>query len=284
MKSVKISLIVAIQNIRKWRTNYRIWILVILTMIFVQCYTKEISTNALAMGMKSSPWLYPFLYTDRYIRILFMLPLIFIYCDAPFIDKNQIYILMRCKRKLWSIGQIIYIFMTSAMYFSLIAAMTIVLNIRNIEYMNDWGKVLGTLAFSNVPLVKGTAVTISTYILTYFTPTQAMFFTWLLSVLCGGILGLIIYGCNVISKSKVVGIVASGFLVILSAAVSGNEMAQWFSPVSWTTLNKLDVGKLTQYPTFTYVMVVYMAAIIILSVWIIKVIEKKDVGVMIREV
>ena len=33
MKSVKISLIVAIQNIRKWRTNYRIWILVILTMI-----------------------------------------------------------------------------------------------------------------------------------------------------------------------------------------------------------------------------------------------------------
>lgn len=31
--------------------------------------------------------------------------------------------------------------------FSLIAAMTIVLNIRNIEYMNDWGKVLGTLAF-----------------------------------------------------------------------------------------------------------------------------------------
>ena len=66
MKSVKISLIVAIQNIRKWRTNYRIWILVILTMIFVQCYTKEISTNALAMGMKSSPWLYPFLYTDLY--------------------------------------------------------------------------------------------------------------------------------------------------------------------------------------------------------------------------
>ena len=46
-------------------------------------------------------------------------------------------------------------------------------------------------------------------------------------------------------KVKVVGIVASGFLVILSAAVSGNEMAQWFSPVSWTTLNKLDVGKLT---------------------------------------
>ena len=76
-----------------------------------------------------------------------MLPLIFIYCDAPFIDKNQIYILMRCKRKLWGIGQIIYIFMTSAIYFSLIAAMTIVLNIRNIEYMNDWGKGIRYIGF-----------------------------------------------------------------------------------------------------------------------------------------
>lgn len=242
----------------------------ICSMLYKGDFNKCIGYGDEKLTLAISIFVYRSLYTNP-----FMLPLIFIYCDAPFIDKNQIYILMRCKRKLWSIGQIIYIFMTSAMYFSLIAAMTIVLNIRNIEYMNDWGKVLGTLAFSNVPLVKGTAVTISTYILTYFTPTQAMFFTWLLSVLCGGILGLIIYGCNVISKSKVVGIVASGFLVILSAAVSGNEMAQWFSPVSWTTLNKLDVGKLTQYPTFTYVMVVYMTAIIILSVWIIKVIEKR---------
>lgn len=58
----------------------------------------------------------------------------------------------------------LFIFYDISNVFSLIAAMTIVLNIRNIEYMNDWGKVLGTLAFSNVPLVKGTAVTISTYI------------------------------------------------------------------------------------------------------------------------
>lgn len=284
MKSVKISLIVAIQNIRKWRTNYRIWILLILTMIFVQCYTKEISTQALIMEMKISPWLFPFLYTDRYIRILFMLPLLFIYCDAPFIDKNQIYILMRCRRKSWGIGQIIYIFMTSAIYFSFVAAMTIVLNIRNIDYMNDWGKVLGTLAFSSIPLVKGTAVTISTYILTYFTPVQAMFFTWLLSVLCGGVLGLIIYVCNILSKTKGTGIVATGFLIILSAAVSGNERAQWFSPVSWSTLNKLDVAKLTHYPTITYVLAAYTIMILILSVCIVKAVVKKDLGIMIQEV
>ncbi|MDD2957536.1 MAG: hypothetical protein PHR92_03300 [Lachnospiraceae bacterium] len=284
MKSVKISLIVAMQNIRKWRTNYRIWILLILTMIFVQCYTKEISTQAMLMEMNTSPWLFPFLYTDRYIRILFMLPLLFIYCDAPFIDKNQIYLLLRCRRKSWGTGQIIYLFMTSAIYFSFVAAMTVVLNIRYIDYMNDWGKVLGTLAFSNIALVKGTAVTISTYILTYFTPAQAMFFTWLLSVLCGGVLGLIIYACNILSKTKGTGIAATGFLIILSAAVAGNERAQWFSPVSWTTLNKLDVGELTHYPTITYVLAAYTAMIIILSICIIKAIGKKDLGVMVQEV
>lgn len=284
MKLAKISLIVAMQNIRKWRTNYRIWILMILTMIFVQSYTKEISAQALIMKMKMSPWIFPHLYTDRYIRILFMLPLLFIYCDAPFIDKNQIYILVRCRRKLWGLGQIIYIFMTSVIYFSFVVAMTVLLNIRNIEYMNDWGKVLGTLAFSSIPLVKGTAVTISTYILTYFTPVQAMFFTWLLSVLCGSVLGLIIYACNILSKTKGTGIAVSGFLIILSAAVTGNERAQWLSPVSWTTLNKLDVGKLTQYPTIAYVLTVYIMLLIILSMCIVKATEKKDLGIMIQEV
>ena len=56
--------------------------------------------------------------------------------------------------------------MTSAMYFTLIAAMSLVLNVRNIECLDVWGKVLSTLSFSNVPLVKGNAVTISTYIST----------------------------------------------------------------------------------------------------------------------
>ena len=51
MKSVKISLIVAIQNIRKWENKLSdLDISDINYDIFVQCYTKEISTNALAMG------------------------------------------------------------------------------------------------------------------------------------------------------------------------------------------------------------------------------------------
>ena len=62
------ALVIALQNIRKWRTNARIWILLILTTTFVHSYTKEISTYAQYIGMKSSPWIYPFLYTDRYIK------------------------------------------------------------------------------------------------------------------------------------------------------------------------------------------------------------------------
>lgn len=284
MKSVKISINIALQNLRKWRTDYRIWILLILTVIFVQSYTKELSNYSLMIGMKCSPWIYPFLYTDRYIRILFMLPLIFIYCDAPFIDKNQIYVLMRCKRNVWGIGQVIYIFMTSAIYFSFIMVSTIVINLRSIEYMDDWGKVLGTLAFSSIPLVKGTAVTISTYIVTYFTPLQAMFYTWLLSFLCGAILGLLIYACNIGFKNKGIGITISMFFIILSAAVSGKEKAQWLSPVSWTTVNKLDVGSLTHYPTIYYVMTMYIIAIILLIIVIVKTIKKRDVGVMVKGV
>ena len=70
MKSVKISLIVAIQNIRKWRTNYRIWILVILTMIFVQCYkgdfNKCIGYGDEKLTLAISIFVYRSLYTNPF--------------------------------------------------------------------------------------------------------------------------------------------------------------------------------------------------------------------------
>lgn len=42
-----------------------------------------------------------------------------------------------------------------------------------------------------------------------------------------------------------------------------------FSPVSWTTLDKVDVGGMTEYPSFYYCIAVYIALIVILSAFII---------------
>ena len=65
MKSVKISLIVAIQNIRKWRTNYRIWILVI-SMLYKGDFNKCIGYGDEKLTLAISIFVYRSLYTNPF--------------------------------------------------------------------------------------------------------------------------------------------------------------------------------------------------------------------------
>ncbi len=274
--TITCSILIAFQNIRKWRTDYRIWMLAILMGIITHSNTVAISQVALEMGEKVAPWIFPFLYTDRYVLILYMVPLIFLYCDAPFIDNNQLFVLLRSKRTPWIIGQVLYIVLTSVIYFTTLTILPIVLHIRHITYMDDWGMVLGRMAISGTALVEGTAFTVSNHIVTYFTPQQAMFYAWLLSVLFGIFIGIMICMLNIITKHRIVAMVVAGFVVLFQTLARSMEM-KWFSPASWAVLPNLDVGGRTALPTIGYVLIIYLVGILFMSIAVVIRFRKMDI-------
>ena len=112
MKAVRICM----QNIRKWGGNRRILMCIAMTTLLVYSYTKDLSVLCNYMGQKMNPWIFPFLFAFRYMRIVFMIPVVFIFCDAPFVDTNQTYVMLRTKRNIWSMGQILYIIVSSFLY------------------------------------------------------------------------------------------------------------------------------------------------------------------------
>ena len=103
--------------------------------------------------------------------------------------------------------------------------------------------------------------------------TAFRLFTFLLSWLNGTVLGLIICACNVAFHRKYIGCGIAGFLIVLSGFFEQEGMGWYryirFSPVSWTTLDRVDVGGMTEYPSFYYCIAVYIALIVILSAFII---------------
>ena len=70
-----------------------------------------------------------------------MIPLVFIFCDAPFVDSNQMYVMLRTDRTTWGIGQVLYIFAGSFFYMLVLMMSTIVLNIGHIKWDNTWWNV-----------------------------------------------------------------------------------------------------------------------------------------------
>lgn len=271
---------VCAQNYRKWATNYRIWVLFILIAIFVNSYTKEIIHFAETVQYKVSPWLFPFLSGQKYMRYIIFLGILLLFCDAPFLDEEQPYMIIRSGRRAWTMGQIFYIITASAIYFLFIIIISIVLNLGNIEWNTDWGKVLGTLGTVNVGSLVSYKIIVSGKIVTFFTPLQAMWFTFLLSWLAGIFLGLIIYAFNILFKNRFMGILLAAFFVFFDAAVRSRGDLLWVSPVSWTILSNINIGERVASPNIYYVLTMYAGLILFLCAIIFIKSKKQPIDVM----
>lgn len=278
MKSFRI----CFQNVRKWGSNNRIKMVMVFAIMCVFLYTSGIGELSDSMGMKCSPWIFPFLFTYRYMKIAFMLPLIFLFCDAPFIDANQVYVMVRTKRKVWCAGQMLYIFFTSFVYAAVLLLSTIIVNINHIAWNQKWGEVLGTAGTTNALQKLGVnynTVQVIGLVIKYYTPAQAMFFSFLLMFLSFVFLGMIIYVVNVLSKSTVAGSVAASVLIIMTALVDGYASLVKFSPVSWNSLNNVDVGGYTILPHIEFILTFYIVTIIVCIIISLSICEKQEIVV-----
>lgn len=265
MKSIRI----CVQNLRKWLGNSRIYIAFVIVFLFTLIYTKGLWLVADNVGEKLSIYIFPFLTTYRYMKIIYLFPLLLLFCDAPFVDANQQFVMIRSSRLSWGIGQMLYIICGSFFYALFMLLSSIVVNIGHIQMGTSWGKSLilaGTTNICSVLGIQYDTVQISSIIVKYYTPAQAMLWSFLFLWMICIILGLIIYDFNILFQSNIVGLFAAGFLILFTAVVDGIQQLIWYSPVSWSSLNNIDVAKTTSLPGIYFVLFVYIGAILALLI------------------
>lgn len=279
MGSVKTVWAICSQNLRKWASDYRMWTIAALLVIMVQIYVDDMQKVAELLGTKVSMWIFPFLYVQYHTKVIFTLPVVLMFCNAPFTDKNQVFVYTRTSRAKWLWGQVLYIFIASALYYLFILFLTFISTIFIAEPSLEWGKTLNMVAYSNVAgRVETVFLIVPGRVLEFFTPVQATFFTFLTSWLSAAMLGLIVFFFNLMTGTRFIGIITSSVFVVWTVLV---DMGGWisymrFSPISWNTLNNIDVGKTTPYPSFTYCMCVYAGVLVVLTVGILLFGRKKN--------
>ncbi|MCM1508154.1 MAG: hypothetical protein NC177_13650 [Ruminococcus flavefaciens] len=130
----------------------------------------------------------------------------------------------------------------------------------------EWGEVLYTISETNIAYQRNCLYTeVPSLILDYFTPLQAVWFTFVVSWSNAVLLGMIIFACNYLTKFRYLGIASSSMLIVLSCFLyTGHRELFKFSPTSWITLDNIDIGGKTDNPSFLYCMCFYWTAIIAL--------------------
>lgn len=257
---------ICLQNLRKWKTDYRVWTIAALLTIMVGVYVDDMKKIATGLGTEMPVWIFPFMYSQFHTKLIFTFPLILLLCNAPFVDGNQVFVYLRTGRVKWLCGQMLYIASASALYYIFLFVVSILSTVFYGGDFSDWGKTLMTTSITNAPQIfNAPFIEIPPRILDFFAPIQAVWFTFLMSWLCGIIIGLILFLCNYLTGTRFVGLtITSGLLALTVPVRRGLWKINYLSPFSWNTLDCIDTGEVTQLPSFSYCLTVYLVLIAML--------------------
>lgn len=270
---------------RKWGKSIRIWMVFILFAIFVSTnFTESIRLFCRQYDVSCSIWMMPLAMAKMNHRLWIMLLPILLFCDAPFLDEQQPFLIIRIGRIRWAIGQILYILTASAVFYIVCMIVTVLLVSPYVEFTLGWGKVLKTLTQSYVAMSVDMDA-ISGSILRNYTAVQA-------TLLCGGtmwiatsFLGLLMFFCNLWTRREV-GIVLAGIFVGLSYFIDimGIPYKYWnsvryISPVSWVNLEDMGYGTFKS-PSWEYIFAAGSILLIFLIIGILLSVKRKSIDVV----
>ena len=240
-------------NLRKWLINPRIYVVFITASLYLHSILSPILIFCKNSGHNISLYVFPFIMSHTNSVTLIMLGVILLFCDAPFIEIDQPYIIMRSGRKVWTLGQILYILIASFIYFFFILAFSCLILLPHIEFGMEWGKVIGTFAQTSVAPQHNIVIPFSFSIYNAYLPIVAMILSFLNCFLISFILGMLIFMLN-LNFSRFTGVVVAALLVFWQAAVTKTWTGfTKFSPVSWVSLARIDTTASTLYPTQQYI-------------------------------
>lgn len=268
-------------NFYKIIHNPRLYLILVLLFMYLNMMSVNIRKLSTEMNTNVSPWLYPFFMSDKYSITVIMFGIILLFCDAPFIERNQPYILFRGNRTLWTISQILYIVLGSALYFMVVFLLTVICILPNLFFSQEWGKVITSLARTNLGQEFKVLLGVNYSIINDFRPFEAVILTWLLSSLVGIFIGITMFCINLIYRRTAGAAIATVLVLLQYVVVNLNGwLPMWFSPVSWTSLANIDFFGKTQMPPLYFVLSTLLFLCIALSIACIVKMNRKDIEVL----
>ena len=273
MANLRKVLFVSLCHFRRWPTNPRMYLLLILLAGYINMMLYPVRDFCAQYNVAISPWVFPYLMAEPYSLLMVMLGIVLLFCDAPFLDEEQPYVILRAGRLCWCAAQILYMDMATIVYFLVVFLLTVVLLLPCVQFSADWGVAINTLAQTDLGFQAGVALPFPSEIMLRLSPLQAIGAELGMASWIGVFLGLVMFTLNALFNRGVGAIAATAFAVFPLFIRQTDWGLHYFSPVSWASLVVLDFSGNTTMPSVYYaagVLAVACATLILLDVWIVK--------------
>lgn len=224
---------------------------------------------------------------DNQSILLSSLLLLLLYADMPFVTSATPFLLIRCNRKIWVLGQLLYIMLSTGIYMLFNLAATCVLCAFYSFPKNMWSKAAAVLAYSEEGKVLSLPATVKA--LEMGRPYQCMIVVFLLILLYTLTLIMLMMFVN-IWKGSVAGIVSTlaftTFGILLNPDYfqmvlklpdelyyKARVLVGWISPLNHATFHMHNFG-FDQLPRIWESMVLFSILISVLGLLTIRQMRK----------
>lgn len=272
---------IAMYSIHQWLTNPRVISLFVLMSVFVWGDFRPISELSVMTQVRTNPLIFPFFSNNPVKQLILMAGVIFLFSDAPFINKNQPYIVIRSKRVSWVLGQILYIIIGSAIYFFVLMSVSILVLLPHATFAtNGWGKIVNTLAQTNAGLQIKLQFGVLKKITGSYSPIGAFGISFLLNWGAACFFGLLMFAIN-LRLNRAYGIIVSGGILFFDLLVMNalSPAFYYFSPVSISRLGVLDPLGVSSFPNITYPFIFYGISIVIFSISLVLCVRRAPIEI-----
>lgn len=279
MDKLRKAISIAGNNFKKWPANPRAYVVLILIMGYITMMMNSINSFCDTSGYRITPWVFPFFMAQPYSLLMILLGLILLFCDAPFMDSECPYLIMRSGRSAWTAGQLVYILFSSAIYFLTVLALTIINLLPHLSWESGWGRVINTFS-QNGAASYGVVLPFDNVIVSYFEPLQAIALEYLLCWLMGIFTGLLMFVLNLAVSRSAGTIIASAFAIFPLFIRRSDYWFHYISPGSWTSLSVINFSGTSSFPSPSYVFSGFILLIAALTVTALLLMRQRDIDVL----
>lgn len=244
----------------------QVLLVLLLIAVFVFSAVQPMNDFSRDVGINVTPWIFPHITNDYVCQLVIMSASILLFCNAPFKNDLQKYLLIRAGNAAWAIGICLYIILLSLIYTFIILFVTVLAVLPQLDFTLRWGKILGTLSRTAAAgKYYGLSISINNYIIGAYSPTQATLICFGLEWACCALLGLLTYNINLISQSAAGAYVSAAFVFLdITIANDMSYIFYRFSPVTMAQLSKLTGVQSMYGLTTNYAVAFFLSSILIL--------------------
>ena len=126
-------------------TTPRFYVALLWVLLEFQGTASGIRAFCKTSGIDAAFWILPFLTHRCFAQVMIALGALLLFCDAPFLEPDSSFQILRAGRKNWFWGNVLYLWILSLIYTVCLAILPVLLVFPYVGWENGWGKVLGLL-------------------------------------------------------------------------------------------------------------------------------------------